>query len=164
MIAEPSPGLLAELETLYRDLHANPELSMQEHRTAGIAAAWLRRFGYEVTEGIGGTGVVGVLRNGAGATVLLRADMDALPVTEATGLDYASRATGTDRFGTASGIAHACGHDMHMVWLMGVARLLAETRPSMERHSNGFVPAGGRNRPRRARHGRGRAGERLSPP
>ena len=103
---------------------------MQEHRTAGIAAAWLRRFGYEVTEGIGGTGVVGVLRNGAGATVLLRADMDALPVTEATGLDYASRATGTDRFGTASGIAHACGHDMHMVWLMGVARLLAETRPA----------------------------------
>jgi amidohydrolase len=129
MIAEPSQDLLAELETLYRDLHANPELSMQEHRTAGIAAAWLRRFGYEVTEGIGGTGVVGVLRNGAGATVLLRADMDALPVTEATGLDYASRATGTDRFGTASGIAHACGHDMHMVWLMGVARLLAETRP-----------------------------------
>ena len=75
---------------------------MQEHRTAGIAAAWLRQQGYEVTEGVGGTGVVGLLRNGDGATVLLRADMDALPIKESTGLPYASGKTGTDRFGQAT--------------------------------------------------------------
>ena len=122
----PSDELLAELEAVYRDLHANPELSMQEHRTAGIAAAWLDRSGYEVTTDVGGTGVVGVLRNGEGATVLLRADMDALPIEETTGLAYASRATGTDRFGGNSRVAHACGHDMHIAWLLGVTRLLAE--------------------------------------
>jgi amidohydrolase len=121
-----SDELLTELEAIYRDLHANPELSMQEHRTPGIAAAWLRRFGYEVTTDVGGTGVVGVLRNGDGATILLRADMDALPVEETTGLAYASRATGTDRFGSSTYIAHACGHDMHVTWLLGVTRLLAE--------------------------------------
>jgi amidohydrolase len=126
MTPTPSDDLLAELESIYRDLHANPELSMQEHRTAGVAAAWLGRFGYEVTTGIGGTGVVGVLRNGEGATVLLRADMDALPVEEATGLSYASRATGTDRFGGRSHVAHACGHDMHVAWLLGATRLLSE--------------------------------------
>lgn len=76
----PSDELLTELEGVYKDIHANPELSMQERRTAGIAAAWLRRQGYEVTEGVGGTGVVGLLRNGDGPTVMLRADMDALPM------------------------------------------------------------------------------------
>ena len=121
-----SDDLIAELETIYRDLHANPELSMQEHRTAGIAAAWLRRHGYEVTERVGGTGVVGLLNNGDGATVLLRADMDALPIEESTGLPYASEATGTDRFGQATAIAHSCGHDMHVAWLMGATRILAE--------------------------------------
>ena len=77
----PSDDLLAKLESIYKDIHANPELSMQERRTAGIAANWLREQGYEVTEGVGGTGVVGLLRNGEGATVLLRADMDALPMS-----------------------------------------------------------------------------------
>jgi hippurate hydrolase len=124
----PSEDLLAELETIYRDLHEHPELSMQEHRTAGIAVAWLERYGYEVTTGIGGTGVVGVLRNGEGAAVLLRADMDALPVEETTGLSYASRATGTDRFGGYTRVAHACGHDMHIAWLLGATRLLAERK------------------------------------
>lgn len=124
----PSDGLLSELEEAYKDLHAHPELSMQEHRTAGIAAAWLKRQGYEVTEGIGGTGVVGLLRNGDGATVLLRADMDALPIQESRGLPYASEATGTDRFGQATEIAHSCGHDMHVVWLMGATQILAENR------------------------------------
>lgn len=81
----PTEELLTQLEGIYKDLHANPELAMQEQRTAGIAAEWLRRHGYEVTENVGGTGVVGLLRNGAGATVLLRADMDALPMQEATG-------------------------------------------------------------------------------
>ena len=81
----PTDDLLGELESIYRDIHANPELSMQEHRTSGIAAAWLRGQGYDVTEGVGGTGVVGLLPNGDGPTVLLRADMDALPIKESTG-------------------------------------------------------------------------------
>jgi amidohydrolase len=124
----PSTALLDELESIYRDVHANPELSMQERRTAGLAAAWLRKYGYEVSESIGGTGVVGLLRNGDGPTILLRADMDALPIKESTGLPYASDRTGTDRFGQATSIAHACGHDMHIVWLMGAARILSENR------------------------------------
>jgi hippurate hydrolase len=127
-IPDPSAALLAELEDIYRDLHANPELSMQEKRTSGVAAAWLRKCGFEVTEGVGGTGVVGLLRNGDGPTVLLRADMDALPIKESTGLPYASDRTGTDRFGQATSIAHACGHDMHIVWLMGASRILSENR------------------------------------
>lgn len=127
-IPDPSVALLAELEGIYRDLHANPELSMQEKRTSGLAASWLRKYGFEVTEGVGGTGVVGLLRNGDGPTVLLRADMDALPIKESTGLPYASDRTGTDRFGQATSIAHACGHDMHIVWMMGATRILSENR------------------------------------
>jgi len=124
----PSDDLLAELEGIYRDIHSNPELSMQEHRTSGIAASWLREKGYEVTEGVGGTGVVALLHNGEGPTVLLRADMDALPIKETTGLPYASSKTGVDRFGQATSIAHSCGHDLHVTWLMGVTRILAENR------------------------------------
>ncbi len=129
-LPRPSDDLLAKLETIYRDLHANPELSMQEQRTSGIAAEWLRQCGYEVTEAVGGTGVVGLLRNGDGPTVLLRADMDALPIKESTGLAYASDKTGTDRFGQATAIAHSCGHDMHVAWLMGATRILADNRGS----------------------------------
>ena len=125
----PIPGdLLAVLGDVYRDLHAHPELAMQEHRTAGIASAWLRQQGYDVTEGVGGTGVVGLLRNGEGPTVLLRADMDALAVGEETGLPYASHQKAVDRFGQPVSVAHACGHDMHVTWLMGAARMLAENR------------------------------------
>jgi hippurate hydrolase len=124
----PDAQLLAQLEAVYRDIDAQPELSMQERRTAGIAAAWLREHGYEVTEGVGVTGVVGVLANGSGPTLLLRADMDALPIQESTGLPYASRATGTDRFGQDTAIAHSCGHDMHVAWLMGVTAILAANR------------------------------------
>lgn len=124
----PSADLLGKLEAVYRDLHANPELSMQERRTAGIAAAWLREQGYDVTEGVGVTGVVGLLRNGAGPVVLLRADMDALPIKESTGLAYASDKTGIDRFGQPTSIAHSCGHDIHVTWLMGVTQILAENR------------------------------------
>jgi amidohydrolase len=125
----PSDGLLAKLEGVYKDIHANPELSMQERRTAGIAAKWLREQGYEVTEGVGGTGVVGLMRNGEGATVLLRADMDALPMSENTGLPYASTTTGTDpSSGRKTGIAHSCGHDMHVTWLMGGTQILAANR------------------------------------
>ena len=124
----PTDDLLVKLEGIYRDIHANPELSMQEHRTSGIAAAWLREQGYDVTEGVGGTGVVGLLRNGDAPVVLLRADMDALPIKETTGLAYASDKTGTDRFGQATSIAHSCGHDMHVAWLMGATRILSENR------------------------------------
>jgi hippurate hydrolase len=116
------------LEALYRDVHAHPELSMQEHRTAELAAAELRRAGYEVTTAVGGTGVVGVLRNGDGPTVMLRADMDALPVEEATGLPYASTVTATDAGGAEVPVMHACGHDMHVTWLAGATTLLAQAR------------------------------------
>src|SRR5689334_8234659 len=92
-------AILPELEALYKDVHSHPELSMHESRTAALAADHLRAAGYEVTTGIGATGVVGLLRNGDGPTVMLRADMDALPVEEATGLPYASKARGTDREG-----------------------------------------------------------------
>ncbi len=92
-------GLLPDLESVYKDIHSHPELSMQENRTARIAADRLRAAGYEVTTGVGKTGVVGLLRNGDGPTIMLRADMDALPVKEATGLPYASSVTATDSDG-----------------------------------------------------------------
>lgn len=122
------PGILPSLEAAYKDVHSHPELSMQEMRTAGIAAQHLTDNGYEVTTGIGKTGVVGLLRNGDGPTVMLRADMDALPVQEDTGLDYASTATATDPSGTTVPVAHACGHDMHVAWLMGASALFARNR------------------------------------
>ncbi|MDY0883313.1 M20 family metallopeptidase [Dongia soli] len=121
-------GLLADLEAFYKDLHAHPELSMQETRTAGLAADRLRAAGYEVATGIGQTGLVGLLRNGNGPTVMLRADMDALPVAEATGLPYASKVTAADRDGKTVAVSHMCGHDMHVTWLAGAAKLLAEER------------------------------------
>lgn len=121
-------GLLPDLRDLYRDIHAHPELSMQERRTADIAAARLRTAGYDVTAGVGGTGVVGLLRNGDGPVVMLRADMDALPVREATGLPYASTATATAADGSTVDVMHACGHDMHVTWLAGTATLLAGAR------------------------------------
>src|SRR5579871_6577032 len=121
-------GLLAELEAIYKDIHSHPELSMQEARTAGVAANHLRAVGYEVTTGVGKTGVVGLLRNGNGPTVMLRADMDALPVQEATGLPYASKVTATDSAGKSVPVMHACGHDMHVTWLIGAAKLFAKSR------------------------------------
>ncbi len=120
--------LLPDLESVYKDIHSHPELSMEENRTAGIAADRLRAAGYEVATGIGKTGVVGVLRNGDGPTIMLRADMDALPVREATGLPYASAVTGTDHDGKSVPVMHACGHDMHVSWLIGAATLLARSR------------------------------------
>src|SRR6185312_5871499 len=111
--------LLPELRDVYRDVHSHPELSMQEQRTASIAAKHLDGAGFDVTTGVGGTGVVGLLANGDGPTVMLRADMDALPVSEQTGLDYAS---------TVDGVMHACGHDMHVAWLAGACALFASRR------------------------------------
>jgi hippurate hydrolase len=101
---------------------------MQENRTAGIAAERLRAAGYDVTAGVGKTGVVGLLRNGDGPAIMLRADMDALPVREATALAYASKVTHTDQEGKSVPVMHACGHDMHVTWLIGAATLLARTR------------------------------------
>jgi amidohydrolase len=119
---------LPDLMTLYRDFHANPELSMQETRSAARLADEARRLGFTVTTGVGGTGVVAVLENGAGPVLLLRADMDALPVEEQTGLPFASRARGTTREGQATGIMHACGHDTHMAAWVGTARRLVALR------------------------------------
>jgi hippurate hydrolase len=116
---------MAALAAVYRDLHAHPELAFAELRTAGLVAARLRELGYQTTEGVGRTGVVGVLRNGSGPTALLRADMDALPVLERTGLPYASTARGTDGEGKDVPLMHACGHDMHVTCLLGAAAALA---------------------------------------
>ena len=118
----------AALEMLYQDLHQHPELSFEEHRTSGIVAARLHEIGAEVTKHIAGTGVAGVLRNGPGPVVMLRADMDALPVQEETGLPYASvaRAQGVD--GHEVPVMHACGHDMHMACLLGAIDRLWATR------------------------------------
>ena len=121
-------ALLSDLEALYKDVHAHPELSMRETRTAGLAAERLRAAGYDVTTGVGKTGVVGLLKNGDGPTVMLRADMDALPVKEATGVPYASTVQATDGEGRMVPVMHACGHDMHVAWLVGATTLLARAR------------------------------------
>lgn len=118
---------LPALADLYRDLHANPELSFQEHRTAAAIVGTLGE-AWDVTPGVGGTGVVAVLHNGNGPTVWLRADMDALPVREDTGLAYASTVTTDD--GTP--VMHACGHDMHVVCLLGACAQLAATRETWQ--------------------------------
>ena len=127
-ILENLDALLPDLESVYKDLHAHPELSMQEHRTARIAADRLRAAGYEVATGVGKTGVAGLLRNGDGPIIMLRADMDALPVKEATGLPYASSVTATDSDGKTVPVMHACGHDMHVTWLIGATTLFARNR------------------------------------
>jgi hippurate hydrolase len=125
-------------EDLYRDLHRHPELSGQEHRTAAVVADRLRQAGLEVTTGVGGTGVVGILRNGDGPAVLLRADMDGLPVLEDTGLPYASTQMAVPADGGSPvPVAHACGHDMHTTCLLGAAHLLAQA----EKHWAGTLIA-----------------------
>jgi hippurate hydrolase len=114
-----------KLDALYIDLHKNPELSMKEEKTAARLAIELKALGYEVTTGVGGTGVVGVLRNGAGPTVLLRTELDGLPIEEKTGLPYASTAKVVDVNGKTQPAMHACGHDIHMAGWTGAAALLA---------------------------------------
>jgi hippurate hydrolase len=113
------------LESLYRDLHAHPELSLQEEKTGARLAAELKAAGFEVTEKFGGTGVVAVLRNGPGPTLLIRSDMDALPVKEDTGLAFESTARMVNLSGQDVPVMHACGHDVHMTLLVGTARMLA---------------------------------------
>ena len=135
-LAIPAPALADELRdavaadlpsllTIYRDLHQHPELSFQEVRSARIMADAARKAGFKVTEKVGKTGVVAVLENGPGPTVLIRADMDALPVAEQTGLAFASKVRATSAAGIESGVMHACGHDTHMASWIGAARLLA---------------------------------------
>jgi amidohydrolase len=117
-----------DLEAIYIDLHRHPELSFQETRTSGVIAAKLQELGIEFEEGIGKTGIAAVIRNGDGPTVWLRADMDALPVPEQTGLDYASTARGTDPNGNDVPVMHACGHDMHVTALLGALERLVSTK------------------------------------
>ncbi len=123
-LAADYPSLLA----LYQDLHAHPELSLMEEKTSAHLAAELRAAGFETTEKFGGTGVVAVLRNGPGPTLLIRTDMDALPVKEETGLPYASEAHMPNLSGKDMPVMHACGHDIHMTVLVGTARMLSGMR------------------------------------
>ena len=119
---------MPSLMKIYDDLHANPELSFMEVRSAGILAAEARKLGFEVTEKVGGTGIVAVMKNGPGPVVMVRADMDALPVTEQTGLPGASKVRVTTAEGVETGVMHACGHDTHMTAWVGVARLMAANK------------------------------------
>jgi amidohydrolase len=121
--------MTADLAALYQDIHAHPELAFAEHRTAALVADRLRDLGYQTTTGVGGTGVVGVMANGDAPIVLLRADMDALPVLEETGLPYASTARGSAGGGRDVPVMHACGHDMHVTCLLGAAAELAAGSP-----------------------------------
>ncbi len=121
-------ALYPSLDKLYLDLHQSPELSMREEKTAAKMAERLRGAGFEVTEGVGGLGVVGVLRNGEGPTVLVRTDMDALPVKEQTDLPYASKVVATNEAGESVPVMHACGHDAHMASWVGAAVLLAQSK------------------------------------
>jgi hippurate hydrolase len=118
----------AQAETLYLDLHRHPELSGHEQQTAAKLASGLRALGYEVSTGVGRTGVVGVLKNGTGPVVLLRTELDALPVEEKTGLPYASTVRTKDDSGVDVPVMHACGHDIHMASWMATARIMASTR------------------------------------
>jgi amidohydrolase len=123
-IKKDMPSLMA----IYADLHANPELSFMEVRSAGILAAEARKLGFKVTEKVGGTGIVAVMENGPGPVVLLRADMDGLPVIEQTGLPGASKVRVTTKEGVETGVMHACGHDTHMTAWVGVARRMAANK------------------------------------
>ncbi len=127
-VLQPLDAIYPDLDALYRDLHEHPELSSREAKTAANLAERMRRLGYEVQTGVGGNGVVAVLKNGAGPAVLIRTDMDALPVEEKTGLPYASKATSPDPAGKIVPVMHACGHDVHMTSWIGAATLLAQAK------------------------------------
>jgi len=127
-VAAEVDAVYPQSETLYIDLHRHPELSLHEQQTAAKLAAGLRGLGYAVTPGVGRTGVVGILKNGDGPVVMLRTELDALPVEEKTGLPYASTVRTKDDNGVDVGVMHACGHDIHMASWMGTARIMASTR------------------------------------
>jgi amidohydrolase len=127
-VLAPLDALYPDLDALYVDLHQTPELSLHEEKTAAKMAARLKALGFEVTERVGGWGVVGVLRNGKGPTVLVRTDMDALPIKEQTGLPYASVVTTKNDAGETVPVMHACGHDIHMTSWIGAATLLSRAK------------------------------------
>src|SRR5215212_8014228 len=127
-LADSIKADMPQLMNLYRDLHANPELSMQEVRTPAKLAPEMRKLGFDVTEKVGKTGVVAVMKNGPGPVLLIRADMDALPVREQTGLPFASKVMGKLPDGTETPVMHACGHDTHVATWLGTARRLAATK------------------------------------
>src|ERR1700688_1084440 len=120
--------VLPDAYALYLDLHQHPELSPHETRTAALLARRLRQLGYEVTENVGGTGVVGIMKNGSGPTVMLRTELDALPVEELTGLPYASKIRTKDDSGRDVPVMHACGHDLHMSSWWGTAAIMARNK------------------------------------
>lgn len=126
--ADQVNAIYPEMEALYLDLHRTPELALHEQQTSAKLAERMKTIGYEVTTGVGGTGIVAVLRNGKGPTVLLRTDMDALPIEEKTGLPFASHVVVKNDSGTSTPVAHACGHDVHMSSWMGTAKLMATNR------------------------------------
>ena len=128
LAAQPTAAEMTPLMGLYRELHAAPELAMTETKTAARLAPELRKLGYTVTEKVGGTGIVAVLKNGPGKTVLVRADMDGLPLEEKTGLPFASKVRTKARSGVDTGVMHACAHDTHMTALIGTARRLAAAK------------------------------------
>ncbi len=117
-----------DAHSLYLDLHQNPELSSHEVQTAAKLAARLRSLGYDVTEHVGGTGIVAIMKNGAGPTVMLRTELDALPVEEKTGLSYASKVHAKDDAGHDVPVMHACGHDLHMASIVGTAEIMARSK------------------------------------
>jgi amidohydrolase len=121
-------AIYPDIEALYIDLHRNPELAFHETRTAATLAARVKTLGYEVTTGVGGTGIVAILKNGPGPTIMLRTELDALPVEEKTGLSFASKVVVRDADGQPTPVMHACGHDIHMAAWAGTARLMAEHR------------------------------------
>ena len=123
-------AIYPELETLYIDLHRNPELGFQETRTAATLAARAKQLGFDVTTGVGRTGIVAVLKNGTGPTVMLRTELDALPVEEKTGLPFASAVVTKNPAGQTVPVMHACGHDLHMAAWLGTVRLMAQHRDS----------------------------------
>jgi hippurate hydrolase len=121
-------ALYPQVEALYIDLHQNPELSLHEEKTSAKLAERMRKLGYEVTTNVGGYGIVAIMKNGAGPTLMIRTDMDALPVHEETGLPYASKVTAKDDSGAEVSVMHACGHDVHMATWIGTATILAKSK------------------------------------
>jgi metal-dependent amidase/aminoacylase/carboxypeptidase family protein len=143
----PLEALYPDLDKFYIDLHQTPELSFHEEKTSGKLVARLKALGFEVTEHVGGYGIVGVLRNGPGPTILVRTDMDALPIKEQTGLPYASAVSTKNDAGEAVSVMPACGHDIHMTSWVGAATLLARERRREEasravRRPLGATPGG----------------------
>ena len=144
-----------KLDALYKELHAHPELAFQEVKTAARLAAEMRALGFDVTENVGKTGLVAIYRNGDGPTIMVRTELDALPMEEKTGLDYASRDK-TNWNGREVFVAHSCGHDIHMASWVGTAKTLLGLKDQWKRHADVHRPAGGRNRGRRQGHAGGR--------